>query len=118
MQNDRATLAGRLTRLLQAEADALHGGRFDLLSALTDEKTQIVAAFTMADGPLTRDRAQALRRAAERSERLLSAALRGARAARTRHAAVTRAASGLETYGPRGSRQVIGTANTLLERKA
>jgi hypothetical protein len=111
---DRA--AERLIALLKAERQALRCGKLDEVGAMASEKAMLVERVER-----NRPRPHTIRRIvglAAESLRLLDAALRGIRAARTRIDSLEAAPSSMPSYDDQGRACPIGVTNSAVERRA
>ena len=108
--------AGALAQLLDREREALLHGRWDSLDRLGAEKARLVERLrreAQGAGDLRR-----LASGMERNQKLLQAAMSGARAAVERLSAIRDAQGTLRTYDAAGQSSDLAPPARGLERKA
>lgn len=118
MRADASSLIGSLDKLLRAEAKAIRQGDFAAFATLAERKSDLVDRLLELS---RRDAAPALARLKARAEAnhaLLSAALQGVKAARTRVEAIRRVGTRLDTYDSAGRAQSVSFGGGAVERRA
>lgn len=101
--------------LLAEEQDALKKGEFDRLSQLASQKEACTSA--LSDMRLTQSQADKLRREADKTARLLAAAIAGMKDAQARLMALKDTRDGLSVYTAGGARENVATPSRDLEHK-
>lgn len=103
-----------LEDVLRMERNALLNGDLDQIPMIVERKQQVFETLEGAD----RARLAGLMQLAEDNQQLVSAALKGIRAAQLRLSQIRNAASSLESYDKNGQARTIGAETSSLERRA
>lgn len=103
-----------LERLLDVERFAIRAGAFDGLVEIASRKEVLIDTL----GGVDAETLARLRKKAEGNQRLLSAALKGVRAAQRRLDMIRRASRSLNSYDALGRARTIGSAGPNVERRA
>ena len=106
----------RLMALLDEERSALIAGDYDALQQLGPEKWDLLNRLPASD--LGDDDLRPVARRIERNQKLIKAAILGARSARSRIDVLHELSLAFESYDRSGQRARIGTNTHVIERKA
>lgn len=102
-------------KLFEAEQQALREGKIACIAEIGAQKDAIVA--DLASVKLSQEQAIRLREHAEKSAKMLAAALEGVKDAQKRLAALQNIRQGLSVYGADGNRQTVAQSNSGLHHK-
>lgn len=117
MVNDANPILDEIADLLIEERRRIRAAEFSGLARIAVLKADLIAHLE-AGGRLSSARLAAIGEAARDNLRLLDAALKGLKAARTRIEAIRGAARGLNLYDDRGRALSIMPAGGVVERRA
>lgn len=101
--------------LLSAEQEALREGAFEKVAEIGQHKEAILS--DLGQLKLTRDQAKQLQREADRTAKMLAAALSGVKDAQARLAALQDIKAGLSVYTAGGARETVAPSASGLEHK-
>jgi len=118
MASDASRLLDEIVDILDEERRRIRAAEFAGLGRIAALKADLVTRLEVAAGPLHAGRLAGIAVASRDNLRLLEAALRGLRAARTRIEAIRGAARGLSLYDDRGRALSIVPAGGGVERRA
>jgi len=110
------TIAAQLLSVLDQERQAILAGDTETLAGFDAQKATL--AEKLKTGPKNSGELAAISAALNRNARLLSAAITGVKAARSRLAALAAVRDGLSTYSATGNREIVATRKSAIEHKA
>ncbi len=112
----RDQVVNQVLDLLDTERQALRIGDFDALNTLLDAKTQLFERLQVA-APGRRN-LEVIQQKLSENQSLLSAAMQGVGAARTRLSALQNVRENLSTYDHNGQMAKLPTARPAITKKA
>ena len=107
-----------LKALLDTERNAIRSGDFADLEKIAARKAELLGLLERALRPEYLSRLEAIKKSSGKNQHLLTAALKGIDAARSRVMAIKTASTSLTTYDSRGRANSILASPSAVERRA